>query len=147
MSTAVLPSPAERPVEPPRRIENMPGRLGTWALNSTLARLGFPWRRRLSRAALFVPEIRRCEDAFAGMTEEEIGAKSMELRGRARGKTDLDILLPEAFGLGSVAIQRALGLRPFDVQLAAGCVMHFGGVVELATGEGKTLCAVSSRPL
>ena len=34
-----------------------------------------------------------------------------------------------------------LGMRPFDVQLAAGVVMHQGGLAELATGEGKTLIA------
>jgi preprotein translocase subunit SecA len=65
----------------------------------------------------------------------------MGLRGKARGKWDLDSLLPEAFGLVSVAIQRTLGIRPFDVQLAAGAIMHYGGLVELATGEGKTVTA------
>ena len=32
-------------------------------------------------------------------------------------------------------------MRPFDVQLAGGVVMHQGGLAELATGEGKTLTA------
>ncbi len=50
-------------------------------------------------------------------------------------------VLPEAFGLVCVASKRHLGLRPFDVQLAAGVVMHQGALAELATGEGKTLCA------
>jgi len=65
----------------------------------------------------------------------------MGLKGKARGKWDLDSLLPEAFGLVSVAIQRVLGIRPFDVQLAGGAVLHFTGLVELATGEGKTVTA------
>jgi preprotein translocase subunit SecA len=66
---------------------------------------------------------------------------SLRLRGRARGGESLDRLLPEAFGLVCVASKRHLGLRPFDVQLAAGVVMHQGALAELATGEGKTLCA------
>src|SRR5207248_9346002 len=48
----------------------------------------------------------------------------------------------EVYGLGCVACKRNVGLRPFDVQLAAGVVMHNGALAELATGEGKTLCAI-----
>src|SRR2546430_512451 len=33
------------------------------------------------------------------------------------------------------------GLRPFDVQLAAGVILHNGALAEVATGEGKTLIA------
>src|SRR5262249_52086058 len=62
-------------------------------------------------------------------------------RGRARGGESLDGLLPEAFGACCVAAQRTIKLRPFDVQLAGGVVLHHGGLAELATGEGKTLCA------
>jgi preprotein translocase subunit SecA len=32
-------------------------------------------------------------------------------------------------------------LRPFDVQLAGGIILHRGAIAELATGEGKTLVA------
>ena len=44
-------------------------------------------------------------------------------------------ILPEAFGLLSHRFQRVLGIRPFDVQLAGGAVLHHGGLVELATGR------------
>ena len=37
---------------------------------------------------------------------------------------------------------RSLGLRPFDVQLLGGIVLHEGSVAEMRTGEGKTLVAV-----
>jgi preprotein translocase subunit SecA len=40
-----------------------------------------------------------------------------------------------------VAAQRTIGLRPFDVQLAGGVILHQGAIGELATGEGKTLVA------
>src|SRR5205823_575828 len=53
----------------------------------------------------------------------------------------LDRLLPEAFGAVCVAAQRTTKLRPFDVQLAGGVVLHRGALAELATGEGKTLVA------
>ena len=75
------------------------------------------------------------------LSDDEIKQYAARLRGRARGGTSLEKLLPEAFGLVCVAAKRTLGLRPFDVQLAAGGVMHFVGLAELATGEGKTLTA------
>src|SRR5262249_2631896 len=53
----------------------------------------------------------------------------------------LDRLLPEMFGAVCVAAKRQTGMRPFDVQLAAGAILHEGGLAELVTGEGKTLCA------
>jgi preprotein translocase subunit SecA len=88
-----------------------------------------------------ISRIRAWEKQFLGLSDEQLREVSMLLRGKARGKTSLDKLLPQAFGLVSVAIQRVLDIRPFDVQLAAGGVMHFGGLVELATGEGKTVTA------
>ena len=109
-----------------------------------------PWKRRLRQGCIARPQVRYWEKQFLSLTDEAMLDKSMELRGKARGKWDLDKLLPEAFGLVCVAIQRALDIRPFDVQLAAGAVMHFGGLVELATGEGKTVTAslpdVPQRP-
>ena len=53
------------------------------------------------------------------------------------------IMIPEAFWprLAFVAKRRVQHAEPFDVQLAAGVIMHQGGLAELATGEGKTLCA------
>jgi preprotein translocase subunit SecA len=133
--------PAERVNHPHKPIENVPGRLGPWPVNQMVAAVGLPWQRRLSRAALLIPAIRYWEKQFLNISDDQLRDKSMELRGKARGKWNLDKLLPEAFGLCTVAIQRTLAIRPFDVQLAAGAVMHFGGLVELATGEGKTVSA------
>lgn len=38
--------------------------------------------------------------------------------------------------------KRVLGLRPFDVQLIGGMILHNGEIAEMRTGEGKTLVAV-----
>ena len=53
----------------------------------------------------------------------------------------LDQILPEAFALVREASDRILKLRPFDVQLIGGIVLHEGNVAEMKTGEGKTLVA------
>lgn len=37
---------------------------------------------------------------------------------------------------------RVLGLRPFDVQLIGGMILHEGKIAEMRTGEGKTLVSV-----
>src|SRR5271157_4427958 len=53
----------------------------------------------------------------------------------------LDDLLPEAFAAVREASTRVLGMRPFDVQLIGGIVLHQGKIAEMKTGEGKTLAA------
>jgi len=61
----------------------------------------------------------------------------------AKGET-FDDLLPEAFALVREAARRKLGERPFDVQLIGGIVLHQGNIVEMKTGEGKTLASVAA---
>jgi preprotein translocase subunit SecA len=53
-----------------------------------------------------------------------------------------DELVVEYFALAREASRRVLGMRPFDVQVIAGLAMHQGKLVEMQTGEGKTLAAV-----
>ena len=125
------------------KIANVAGRLGTLPGNQLFSTLGLPWSRRLSKAALLLPKIRHFEQLFLTLNDTDLRAASMSLRGKARGGVTLDGLIPETFGLACAAIRRVHGYQPFDVQLAAGIIMHYGGLVELATGEGKTLCAVA----
>ena len=57
-------------------------------------------------------------------------------------KKILNELLPEVFAVAREASRRVLGLRPYDVQLIGGMVLHEGAVAEMKTGEGKTLVAM-----
>jgi preprotein translocase subunit SecA len=116
-------------------------RFGPRWWNHLKAWFGPPTKRRLAYAALQVPHIRHWENEFSKLTDDEIKKTGLHLRGRARGGESLDRLLPEVFGLVCVAAQRFIGLRPFDVQLAAGVVLHNGALAEVSTGEGKTLVA------
>ena len=118
-----------------------PGRLGNPLVNRVVSLVGNPWARRLARAALYLPDIRRREEEYSALSDAELRATGLRLKGRARGGEKLKDLLPEAFGMVCVAAKRALGLRPFDVQLGAGAVMFGGALAEVATGEGKTLIA------
>lgn len=142
MSTAIVPeAPEIREQILPAARTSTPGRLGLPWLNNVRAIVGLPWQRRLARAALHVPRIRAWEKKFGSYTDAELKEYGLRLKGRARGGENLNRLLPEAFGLVSEAAWRKLRMRPYDVQLAAGVVMHEGALAELATGEGKTLCA------
>lgn len=117
------------------------GRLGPRWLNYLYSWFGLPWERRLALAGLMVPRVRKWEKRFRQATDSELQEAGQRLRGRARGGEKLERMLPEAFGLVSEVAWRKLGLRPYDVQIAAGVVLHQGALAELATGEGKTLCA------
>ena len=47
--------------------------------------------------------------------------------------------IPQFLAIAREAAERATGLRPFDVQLLGALRMLAGDVIEMATGEGKTL--------
>ncbi len=89
-----------------------------------------------------VAEITALEPAIGALTDEQLRAKTIEFRERLAGGEGLDDLLYEAFAVVREASQRVLGMRPFDVQLMGGIVLHDGDIAEMKTGEGKTLVAV-----
>jgi preprotein translocase subunit SecA len=82
----------------------------------------------------FEPEIEKLSD-------EELRAKTVEFRERLDGGATLDDILHEAFAVVREASRRTLGMRPFDVQVMGGIVLHEGKIPEMKTGEGKTLAA------
>ena len=90
-----------------------------------------------------VDAVNALESSMAALSDADLRSKTDELRARAvSGNAELDDLLPEAFAVVREASKRVLGLRPFDVQLIGGAVLHSGQVAEMRTGEGKTLVAV-----
>jgi preprotein translocase subunit SecA len=79
---------------------------------------------------------------FSALSAAELTAASGQLKARAAQGEEEQVLLPEAFALVFEAVKRALGLTAHDNQLIAAAAMARGDIVELATGEGKTLVAV-----
>ncbi|MDR1308129.1 MAG: preprotein translocase subunit SecA, partial [Treponema sp.] len=89
-----------------------------------------------------------------GVNEREAWAAALEggefprltaaFRERYLGGESLDDLLPEAFALAREAARRCLGERPYDVQVLGSIVLHQGKIVEMKTGEGKTLMSVAA---
>ncbi|HWQ71435.1 MAG TPA: accessory Sec system translocase SecA2 [Desulfitobacteriaceae bacterium] len=80
----------------------------------------------------------KLESASDNMLKE----KSIILKYRACKGDTAERLLTESFALVREAARRVLKLYPFDVQVMAGIALHRGKIVEMQTGEGKTLAAV-----
>src|SRR3974390_196807 len=98
--------------------------------------------RVLRRLAPLVDQITALEPELRKLADAELAAKTPYFRERLDQGEPLDDLLPEAFGVAREASLRVLGMRPFDVQLIGGIVLHPGKLPEMKTGEGKTLVAV-----
>jgi preprotein translocase subunit SecA len=79
---------------------------------------------------------------LAKKSEANLRSTAAALRQRALAGANLDTLLAEVFALGRELAHRSLGLRPFEVQVMAGVALHRRRLVEMQTGEGKTLAAV-----
>ena len=76
-------------------------------------------------------------------TEEGIKDKKSKQKPAPRDDTKiLNEILPDVFAVAREASKRIIGLRPYDVQLIGGMVLHEGAVAEMKTGEGKTLVAM-----
>jgi len=95
----------------------------------------------LSRCASYLPRIAALEPELQKLSEYDLRKSSLGLRYRVRSGEPLDKLLVEAFALVREAGQRKLGMRHFDVQLLGGAAMHHRSIIEMQTGEGKTLTA------
>ncbi len=102
---------------------------------------GDPNKRAIERFDDQVDELNELEPQYQALSDEQLQQKTSEFRARlAQGET-LDDLLPEAFAAVREASKRTIGLRPYDVQLIGGIVLHQGTIAEMRTGEGKTLVA------
>ncbi|WP_011582327.1 MULTISPECIES: preprotein translocase subunit SecA [Chelativorans] len=86
-------------------------------------------------------QIGALEKEMQALSDEALRGKTDEFRKKLADGADLDDLLVPAFAVVREAARRVLGLRPFDVQLIGGMVLHQGAIAEMKTGEGKTLVA------
>jgi preprotein translocase subunit SecA len=116
------------------------------------------WRQRLARLqgspvsfdlrAYDEPlaTINRLQDEISHLSDRELEERARQLRAQvqARPRESVRSLW---FALARDASRRVLGLRPFDVQVLAAIALDDGHIVEMQTGEGKTLAAVMPASL
>ncbi len=98
-------------------------------------------KKELKKIYPIVNKINALSEEYKGLTDAQLQAKTPEFKQRLQNGETLDDILPEAFAAVREAADRVLGLRPYDVQLIGGVVLHKGMIAEMKTGEGKTLVA------
>ena len=103
--------------------------------------LGGPSQWLLAYWTGALAKINALETQTQRLGDNELRKQSLSLRYRARSGEPLARLLPEAYALVREAGRRTLGMRHFDVQLLGGIAMFHRSIVEMQTGEGKTLTA------
>ncbi|TET10642.1 MAG: preprotein translocase subunit SecA [Candidatus Atribacteria bacterium] len=102
---------------------------------------GDPNEKELKRLQPIVEKISSYEPDISKLNDGELKNKTPEFRERLNKEETLDDILPEVFAIVREVAKRVTKMRPFDVQLIGGIILHQGKIVEMATGEGKTLVA------
>jgi len=97
--------------------------------------------RELKRLQPMVEKINNYESDIAKLNDGELKNKTAKFKERLDKGETLDDLLPETFAVVREVAKRVTKMRPFDVQLIGGIVLHQRKIAEMATGEGKTLVA------
>jgi preprotein translocase subunit SecA len=97
--------------------------------------------RVLARAERWLQRITRQGKTLVPRTDAQLRDLASGLQARARLGESLDDLLVETYALVREVAARTVGLRPFDVQILGAIALHGGNLVEMKTGEGKTLAA------
>lgn len=102
---------------------------------------GDPNERELKKLQPIAEKISSYEPDISKLNDGELKNKTTEFKERLDKEETLDDILPEAFAVVREVAKRVTKMRPFDVQLIGGIILHQGKIAEMATGEGKTLVA------
>ena len=102
---------------------------------------GDPMEKALSGYQETVDQINTLEASMQKLSDEQMKAKTAELKSQLQNGASFEDMMIEAFALVREASVRTIGLRHYDVQLIGGIVLHEGRIAEMKTGEGKTLVA------
>lgn len=89
-----------------------------------------------------VEKVNSYESWAKGLKDEDFPLQTKRFKERLANGETLDQILPEAYALVREASFRVLGERHYDVQIMGAIVLHEGKILELKTGEGKTLTSV-----
>ncbi|MDD5413277.1 MAG: preprotein translocase subunit SecA [Smithellaceae bacterium] len=111
-------------------------------LNAILKKIvGTKNDRELKRLSILLNEVNRFETEMMSLSDTQLKEKTPYFKQKLAGGLTLDDILTEAFAVAREASRRTLMMRPFDVQVIGGMVLHEGKIAEMKTGEGKTLAA------
>lgn len=97
--------------------------------------------RQIKKLMPIVDKADSLSEKYENMRDNELRAMTDTFRQRLAAGETLDDILPEAFATVREAAARAIGKKPYRVQLLGGIILHQGRIAEMKTGEGKTLVA------
>ncbi|NQU03018.1 MAG: preprotein translocase subunit SecA [Syntrophaceae bacterium] len=97
--------------------------------------------RELKRLSPILEGVNALEPAMKNLSDSELRSKTPYFKELLKNGGNLDGILAEAFAVVRETSRRTLDMRPFDVQIIGGVVLHEGKIAEMKTGEGKTLAA------
>src|SRR3954453_15789145 len=111
-------------------------------INTILTKVfGSQHEREVKKLLPVVAAINEMEAQIKPLSDGELRAKTAEFKTQLDNGATLDDILIPAFAVAREAAWRSVHMRPFDVQLMGGMVLHKGRIAEMKTGEGKTLVA------
>jgi len=93
--------------------------------------------RLLKRYSVFLKKINFLENSLKLLSDIELKNKFFLLKNNIKDDNDL----PLVYAIVREVATRVLKMRHYDVQILGGIALYYGKIVEIATGEGKTLIA------
>ena len=103
---------------------------------------GSPVHLELGEYEAETATIAKLESSLRALPDHGLTNRSQALRDQVRTAGASDMHRAEAFALTREAARRVLGQRPYDEQIVAALALDNGHIIEMQTGEGKTLAAV-----
>lgn len=86
-------------------------------------------------------QIRERESFLKNHSDNQLKTEAIRLRQDVHQGAELTRIVGDVFGLVSEVAFRVLRMRPYDVQIIAALALYESNVIEMQTGEGKTLVA------
>ena len=103
--------------------------------------------RDMKHLAPIIKKINDEESWAKGLSAEDFKKQTETWKKEVKEGRSLDEILPKAYALAREAAYRTIGERHYDVQLMGAATLHEGKIMELKTGEGKTLACVPAAYL
>ena len=88
----------------------------------------------------FISDVKTESFNLEGKSNDELQTQMGKLK-RRQIEEGLESIIPQWFAMVQEVSFRNIGLKHFDTQLLAGFILHEGKIVEMKTGEGKTLAS------
>lgn len=88
-------------------------------------------------------EVNALVSAFMQKSDDELRQMSLSLKIKVQRKGMNEQYSAEAFALVNEAVRRVLQIRLYDEQIIGGIALYQGKLIEMQTGEGKTMTAVA----